>query len=202
MIPKHIFSIWLNDKSEMPELISKCLASQPVPGYTYHLVTLYNCDKTSEYVIQALENKKWAKAADYLRMQYLYNYGGIYLDADMEVLKDKNFDDLLNYRLFTYFECCGLYANMGIGSEPQHPMIGDYLKRVEDNYKGTGDLTFEPGIRTWHDICWAADKTAFTMIPPEIFCPYNHATGTVNVTPLTKVYHYYSKSWLPNNAPK
>ena len=174
MIPKHIFSVWLNENPELPPLIKKCIDSHKITGYTYHLITLENCDRSSEYVRQALENKNWVKASDFLRVKYMYDNGGIHLDADMEVLPGKNFDDLLNCRLFTSFECFGLYANAGFGSEASHPVLKAYLDRVESNYKGSGDLVFEPGIRTFHDIFWAADKSTFTMIETEQFFPYHH----------------------------
>jgi len=195
MIPKHIFTCWLNEDKELPSLVEKCINSQKIPGYTHHIITLDNYDNSSEYVRLAIQNKKWVKASDYLRIQYMYKNGGIHLDADMEVLPGKNFDDLLDCRLFTSFECFGLYANAGFGSEAGHPLLKQYLDRVDTNYKGSGDLTFEPGIRTFHDIFWAADKSTFTMIETEQFFPYHHGTGQINVTPKTRVFHHYLKSW-------
>ena len=196
MIPKHIFSIWLSEKEDRPALINKCLASHNVPGYTYHLITLENCDRSSEYVRLALEKKSWVKASDYLRCQYMYDQGGIHLDADMEVLPGKDFDDLLDNKMFTSFECTGLYANAGFGAEAGHPLLKAYLDRIDANYKGDGDLVYEPGIRTFHDIFWAADKSLFTMVPTEEFFPYHHVMGTMNITPKTRVIHHYTKSWL------
>ena len=51
-----------------------------------------------KWVDQAIETKKYAFVADYIRFYALYNYGGIYLDSDVEVLK--SFDNLLNLRYF------------------------------------------------------------------------------------------------------
>ena len=195
MIPKHIFTIWLSENPEMPALIKKCIASQKIKGYQHDIITLENYDSSSEYVRQAIEGKQWVKTSDYLRCQYMFKYGGIYLDADMEVLPNKNFDDLLDCRLFTSFEVAGLYANMGFGAEAGHPLLKAYLDRVDNNYKGTGDLVFEPGIRTWHDILWAGDKSTFKMIGTDVFSPYNHLSGEIKITPNTKVYHHYLGSW-------
>lgn len=41
-----------------------------------------------DYVKQAYENKKYAFVSDYARLYALYHHGGIYLDTDVEVLKD------------------------------------------------------------------------------------------------------------------
>lgn len=46
--------------------------------------------------------EKYAFAADYIRIWALKNYGGIYLDLDVEVLK--KFDDLLELPYFMGIE--------------------------------------------------------------------------------------------------
>lgn len=50
--------------------------------------------RKSIWVRQAYERKKYAFAADYIRLYALVTEGGIYLDSDVEVLK--TFDDLLH----------------------------------------------------------------------------------------------------------
>lgn len=42
---------------------------------------------------QAYENKKWGFVSDYARFDIIYEYGGIYLDTDIEIIR--NIDDLL-----------------------------------------------------------------------------------------------------------
>jgi len=195
MIPKHIFTVWLSDNPVIPDLVHRCIESQKIPGYTHHVITLDNYETDYEYVREAIKAKKWVKASDIIRCEYMYKHGGIHLDGDMEVLPNKNFDDLLDCRMFTSFECTGLYANAGFGAEAGHPLLKEYNDRVENNYKGSGDLVFEPGIRTFHDIFWAADKSLFRMVGTDQFFPYNHITGEVKITDDTRVYHHYNKSW-------
>ncbi len=52
----------------------------------------------SLWVKQAFEAKKYAFAADYIRLYALYNYGGIYMDMDVEVIK--SFNDLLGMIIY------------------------------------------------------------------------------------------------------
>ena len=52
--------------------------------------------------MDAFDNKKYAFAADYIRLYALYNYGGIYLDMDVEVLKP--YGDLLKLRTMLGYE--------------------------------------------------------------------------------------------------
>lgn len=39
------------------------------------------------FVRQAFEAEKWAFSADYARLKALYQYDGIYLDTDVELLR-------------------------------------------------------------------------------------------------------------------
>ena len=65
---------------------------------------------------EAYESKKWGFVPDYARLDIVYNYGGIYLDTDVELIK--SFDDLLEQEAFIGFENTGteeLYVNCGQG---------------------------------------------------------------------------------------
>lgn len=74
-----------------------------MPDYTIKVWNTNNFDIDSvSYVRQAYDCRKWAFAADYIRLYALYNEGGIYLDSD--VMVHKRFDDFLNHRFFTAME--------------------------------------------------------------------------------------------------
>ena len=202
MIPKKIWTIWLGGK--MTELVRGCIETQKLPGYEHCLITLDNCYRGSQYVNDAIRAERWVKAADWLRMHYLYTEGGIYLDADMEVLPGKNFDDLLDCDLFVPREECGHYGNCGLGSIAGQPDLKVYLDRVESNFKGDGDLVYDPGIRAFSDVFWLAersserssDKSRMRILTPDYFFPYNHQTNRTEITANTRVFHHYAKSWV------
>ena len=89
MIPKRIHLCWLSG-DPYPAKIGKCLASwkKHLPDYEVVLWDTKRFDlESSPWVKQAFEAKKYAFAADYIRFYALYNYGGIYLDSDVEVLR-------------------------------------------------------------------------------------------------------------------
>lgn len=103
MIPKIIHFCWLSG-DPYPEKIQTCLDSwkKKLPDYEIWLWDLNRFDINSvTWCKEAFEKKKYAFAADYIRCYALYNYGGIYLDSDVEVIKSYN--DLLNLPYF-----CGL----------------------------------------------------------------------------------------------
>lgn len=201
MIPKKIFTVWLNDNPGYPPLVERCIASQQIPGYEHHVITLENCDRSYSYVRDAISTKNWVKASDFIRCQYMYDNGGIYLDADMEVLPNKNFDALLDCSIFTCIEPCSLYANSAFGAEPGHLIIRKYIERVENNFKGTGDLILLPGIQTFHDIFWIVrnagrlDEMGVKVVGTDYFFPYNHVTNVENITDNTLVKHHFMRSW-------
>ena len=99
-IPKIIHYCWLSGEP-YPELVQRCMQSwrEKLPDYEFILWDMSRFDNHSvPWVEQACNVKKWAFAADYIRLYALYNYGGIYLDSDVEVLRP--FDDLLDRPYF------------------------------------------------------------------------------------------------------
>jgi len=103
-IPKKIHYFWQSD-GEMPSNYVKCIDSWKRIMPDYELV-LWDCDKfdinSVPFVKEAVSVKKWAFAADYIRLFAVYTEGGIYLDADVLVLK--RFDYFLKYDFFTSLE--------------------------------------------------------------------------------------------------
>jgi len=103
-IPKKIHYCWLS-KEKMPDNYIKCIDSWKRIMPDYELV-LWDCDKfdinSVPFVKEAISIKKWAFAADYIRLHAVYTEGGIYLDSDVLVLK--KFDGFLKYDFFTSWE--------------------------------------------------------------------------------------------------
>ena len=96
MIPKIIHYCWLSN-DPIPENLQSYLKTwkEKLPDYEFILWNFNRFEKSSsKWVAQAFDNKKYAFAADYIRLFAVYNFGGFYLDMDIQVLK--SFDDLLN----------------------------------------------------------------------------------------------------------
>lgn len=105
MIPKKIHYCWLSGEP-YPAKIRKCIDTwhKIMPDYEIKLWDTNSFDISSApvYVREAFEKRKWAFAADYIRMYALYHEGGIYLDSDVLVLKP--FDDFLHHSFFSSLE--------------------------------------------------------------------------------------------------
>ncbi len=94
-IPKIIHSFWFSGE-EKPDSYQKCLDSWPKHLSDYEIIE-WNLDNydwhKNSFLEKAIECKSWAYACDFARLDVLNEYGGIYLDMDVEVYKP--FDDLL-----------------------------------------------------------------------------------------------------------
>ena len=104
MIPKRIHYCWLSDEP-FPRKIRKCMDTWRKTHPDYEIVrwSTANFDVNAiPYVKEAFEARKWAFAADYIRMYALYTEGGIYLDSDVVLLK--RFDDFLDNSFFSSME--------------------------------------------------------------------------------------------------
>lgn len=132
MIPKIIHLCWLSG-DPYPTDIQLCLDSwkKHLPDYEIWLwdTKRFDIDST-RWTRQAFDAKKYAFAADYIRLYALYNYGGIYLDSD--VLVYKSFDPLLSLPYFVGHDQAGCFEAAVIGCEPGCQWIKDIL----DSYEG------------------------------------------------------------------
>lgn len=190
MIPKKIFTVWLSENGSMPELVRRCIASQQIDGYEHHIIDLHNCYR-NKYIQDAIDAKQWGKACDYLRCHYLIMEGGIYLDADVEMLPNKNFDHLLNLKLFAGRENNYFVNTAVLGAERGNQVLLDHLVEVEQKFKGNDGLYFESSIGI---ITPRLFKYA-TILPPETFYPYDWQHNTVNIKEYTICYHHFLRSW-------
>jgi Mannosyltransferase OCH1 and related enzymes len=181
------------------------------PDYEFKLWNEKNYDVTkNEYMYQAYLHKKWGFVPDYLRLDIIYQYGGIYLDTDVELVKP--FDELLDNEGFAGFEKgydnnINLALGLGLGSVPHNriikAMLDDYSDRKFLRDDGTLDLTPSPQIQTQvlikHGLELADCKQnidSFTVYPSEYFCPMNYYTGEIELTLNTVSIHHYHASWV------
>lgn len=140
MIPKIIHYVWLGGK-EIPENLRTYMNSwrQMMPTWEIRGWTEANIPAevlAVPYVQQALEARKFAFASDYIRLWALEQYGGVYLDTDVEVIR--SFDELIEFRnedgglrinAFIGFEECQAHlpATCVMGCEPHSQWVRDML---------------------------------------------------------------------------
>lgn len=220
MIPKIIHLCWLSN-NDYPPKIKRCLQSwqKYLPEYKIMLwdTKRFNLDE-SIWVKQAFAKKKYAFAADYIRFYALYNYGGIYLDSDVEVLK--SFNDLLQLPYFMGAEKAGTIEAAILGAEKGT----DWIKICLDYYtdktfiKQDSSLDirklpeimvdeleqFKPihylDIGEMKNIKNMDFQKEILVMPNEYFSPKIFDSREVLVTPSTYAIHHYQNSWFSHKA--
>lgn len=207
MIPKKIHYVWLG-RGEKSDLTKKCIESWKKYLADYEIIE-WNEDNfdinSNQYLKEAYDNKKYAFASDYIRLAVLYKYGGIYMDTDVEVIK--NLDCFLNNRGFVGFENDSAILTAVIGSEAKN----EWLKSLLDEYNnisfvdkyGNFDLTTNV-VRTTNNMVKNHDLQLnnkyqnlgnITVYPIDYFSPKNWNTGELVITDNTYAIHYFDGSW-------
>lgn len=188
MIPKKIHFCWLSG-DEFSPLIKHCIESwrRVLPDYEIVIWDTEKFDINSvAWVKEAYEAKKYAFAADYIRVYALYTEGGIYLDSDVEMLK--SFNPLLNFRTFIGYEAStnGIEAAI-MGAEAG--MI--WCKNAIDFYHEhhfSMDYVRENNLLAPNVICEALQMAYpdWVFVPPKEETPINN--GELLICPS----HYFS----------
>lgn len=208
MIEKKIHYIWFGGKP-LPTLALKCIASwkKYCPDYEIIEWNEENFDVNSiEYTKQAYENKKWAFVSDYVRLYVLYNYGGIYMDTDVELLKP--IDIFLENKAFSGFESYDRIQTGIMASVKNEKNISNLLNQYTDRAfllpDNSLDLTtnvetitkyfIEKGIHlnNTFQVC-----NGFAFYPSDFFCPKDANTKTLQITDNTHAIHHFDGSWIP-----
>ena len=127
MIPKKVHYCWFGNK-EKPKKIKNLMKTwEKLYGYEIIEWNEKNFDfSANNYAKNAYDKKEWAFLSDYVRLKVLYEYGGIYLDTDVEIRK--NFDEkfLENKVFLSFMFNCNLSTAI-IGSEPNNKIIKELL---------------------------------------------------------------------------
>ena len=135
MIPKVIHYCWLSG-DPIPEKLQRCMDSWKkfLPDYEFVLWDLERFDiKTSQWVKEAFEARKYAFAADYIRLYAVYNYGGIYMDLGSELIRD--IDDLTSlYECISAIEksTCTVNSGLLLACKEHDSFVGEMLNRYDD----------------------------------------------------------------------
>ena len=208
MIPKKIHYCWLGG-NPLPPLAEMCLASwkKYCPDYEIILWNEENYDFTKHpYMKQALEAKKWGFVPDYARLDIIYQHGGIYLDTDVEIVK--NIDELLKNDFYAGFESEGVVAlGLGFGAVPGHPLLKEMMEDY-DNYSfvnadGSLNQLPSPQIQTklLQKYGLQCDSSRLQVLPgnltiyPENFFAPRNAARVPEALPESYSVHHYMASW-------
>ena len=199
MIPKIIHYCWFGG-NPLPPLAQKCIASwrKYLPGYEIREWNENNFDvNIIPYTRDAYQARKYAFVSDYARFWILYNYGGIYFDTDVEMLRP--LEDILVKGAFMGCERDeGPEVNPGLGiASPAG--LGLYRELLD--FYSTLNFVREDGgynmILKKHGLSGKIgiqEIGDLTVYPREYFCPKS-PLGEKCFTRNTRTIHHYAGSW-------
>lgn len=197
-IPRIIHVCWFGGATPDRNIL-RCEASRTLLtdlGYEIKIWTENNYDLNKSMSLKkAYADQKWSLVSNYVRLDVLKEFGGIYIDADVEIIT--GFDDLLNSDFFIGFMWDCTLGTAVIGSSPMNKIVCDIL----DHYDASPSLLISPnnntftdyflsnvngfeltGIKQFIGTVTVLDKFAFEH--PTLFCRKNYTI------------HHFSQSWI------
>ena len=205
----------------MPELAQQCLASwkEHMPEWEIKRWDESNFEVSSAplYVRQAYEARKFAFVSDYIRLWALEQYGGVYMDTDVKVLK--SYEPLLGDTAFIGLEesKAHLPGTCVMGCEAHCQWVKDMLSTYDGaefikpdgsldlttNVERMGEvmmreltsesLTISELRRYWKQIHFI-EKWGLRIYTHDYFSPIT-STRVMRKTKNTYSIHYFAGSW-------
>lgn len=161
------------------------------------------------FAAEAYQQKKYAFVSDVARVFALYQYGGIYLDTDMEILRD--FSEVCREGgLILGFENDGKNLMTAfLASKPHHPVMGEMLSYYhrhqfsisKENFWSFANTYLLTDLMRKQGLCLNNQKQSLedgtVVFPEEYFSAYElryeHNIRSRN----TYTVHHFSASWMP-----
>lgn len=220
MIPKIIHYCWYGN-GKKDALSERCIASwkKYCPDYQIMEWNEDNCDIDGNvWTKEAYENRKWAFVSDYFRLKAMYEYGGIYMDTDVELFK--NLDSFLANDAFVGYADDTYIGSGMFGCEKENAFCRILLDYYQGRHfvKEDGTLYDVPNNQIYTILCLKkmgfhyGDNRIYcgnvTVYPSDYFSPFKRLTignpqklytySNFDCTENTYAIHYTVYSWNKN----
>ncbi|MDO4283022.1 MAG: capsular polysaccharide synthesis protein [Clostridia bacterium] len=208
---KIIHYFWFGG-NPLSELTKKCIETwkKYLPDFEIKAWNENNFDVNQcTFVKEAYEQKKWAFVADYARFKALEEYGGLYLDTDMEITAD--ISKYLEHDLFLGCEDSKMInAAVVWAKEKNNKHIANIVKFYEsmEKFNPTGDLYemsvprvltsyFEKyGFNKELEEVQVLDNNSAYIYPMEYFYPLSYDYQHNKFTENSCMIHHFDATWI------
>ncbi len=209
-IPKIIHYCWFGGKP-LPKSAIKCINSWKkfFPDYEIREWNESNFDVNMiPYTQEAYVAKKYAFVSDYARFWVLHEYGGIYFDTDVEVIRPMT-DILQKGAYFGMENYSSINPGLGMSAPLEHAFTNWYI----NYFRGKHFIPEQPSMipvisKKFSEIgCTYSDSMQelffdgwpITIYPPRYFNPKSFTTGKISIVDDTRTIHHYDMSWFDTN---
>lgn len=230
MIPKIIHYSWISG-DEYPPQIQACIDTwgDKLKGYQFINWNRDTFDfSSSRFLTEAYADKNYAFCSDFLRIYALYNYGGIWLDTDVHVIKP--YDDFLHLPYFFCHEPFFGYLNFSdivieaatMGAEKGHPIFSCALQWYNTHFYNSiidnipeftcpkvlrGCINYLYEMKNYHYLIniddFNTDETHINVFSNIFFSPriydYNKNLLIDNTQEKTYSVHCFNGAWVTEN---
>lgn len=194
-IPKLIHYVWLGP--DMPALQWACLSSWRKHCPDYEIVKWDESNIPNNHFVKNLIKKKhYAFASDYIRLHVLSEFGGVYLDTDIELIK--NIDSVLDNSVFVCEESPGRLSNGVSGCVAGTGFFRQCMNYMIESFERRKIILYSPEVTT----------NVYKLYPEEVrvyeqsvFFPYNPYTSEIknlmikDINESTLGVHHFAKTW-------
>lgn len=197
MLPKIIHYCWFGGKDKPESVLEyintwkKCMPEYEIKEWNESNFNVESLHFTS----QAYMLHKYAFISDYVRMKALYEYGGLYLDTDIKMLK--SLDPLCEKGSFVGMEIWDCYGTGVIGANKGEDWLRRMMKYYEtQNFIGWFGLPHSiPNTQVLTKM-YPNHSLPVTIYPIDYLTAKDWKTGEYMITDNTYCIHDYSKTWL------
>lgn len=210
MIPKTLHYVWMGGNPLTP-LAEECIASWKSAMPEWQILrwdeTNFDIAAAPLYVRQAYETRKFAFVSDYVRLWALEQYGGVYVDTDVKVLK--SYEPLLSDTAFIGMEesLAHMPGTCVMGCEPHCQWVRDMLALYDDisfvkedgnldmttNVDRMGKCLISKGFIPSREAQYLPDY-GLRIYTHDYFSPIT-STRVMRKTKNTYSIHYFAESW-------
>lgn len=208
-IPKIIHYCWFGD-GKISEENQAYIDEWKIVCPDYQIIKWnernYDVNKVA-FMREAAATKNWTFIADYARFDIINTYGGVYLDVDVQLLK--NHEEFLSLPSFWGIEQDfnrQLYVNpgLGFGSIPNNPIINELLEFYNQMHFENHKIVASPVLlRELFEKKGFIQKNTIqkfdfgNLYPKDYFAPLD-CFGKLKITSNTVSIHHYLGSWINN----
>lgn len=195
---------WLG-KQEKPAKVKFCMESWrrmcPDADIREWNEDNYDIEKNA-YMRKAYREKKYAFATDYMRFDILYRCGGVYLDTDVELIRD--ISPLLKSNFMGFEDEDRVAPGLIMHAvQPEAPLLRKVLSYYEnipeqDIEFNTTVVDITTSVLLRHGLVpdgRLQTVAGFTIYPTEFFNPKGGEYGKSIITDNTYSVHHYMASW-------
>lgn len=208
LIPKIINYMWLGKKT-IPDVLLRCIDSwkKYCPDYEIREWNEENYDLSKHpYMSQAYSVKAYGFVPDYARLDILYNYGGFYLDTDVELkasLENMRYQEAFvgveKWQVLNFGGCSGAIKG--------HQMIKEFLDarknvffiddRGNQNRNTCGFYDTRVAISQGYKLDGRTQCiNGMNIYGYDYFHPYDYMSGLLQETTNTQSIHHFNGGWL------